>query len=411
VTEAQDHLVDRYLRQSRILRKATTSPAVHREHLRFLEDVLRRLGPEGPATRPRLHLTSTANAVVETVSFSQGCGVVYDYDFGVAMHRLNEFVFGEWPDDHVLSWGLEHLAVSFVAAGEMKSALAALTGSVFLRPSSQPPTDQSALNSAAGCVLIQDYFTIAHECVHLALDDGRLVRLAEAHHEDVVQVMSELRERDADSAEIAASLRSAATSALGGDEALSRRNYPDLLLRLVAGSLSIDELKAGQPHLEEELLCDAAATDLTISALAPEFGEEAVIMAILFGLSNLRSLEFARSLGRTEPPSGKQANAGPLGLGAFSTDGAAAYRLSVWRRWACTSRALPSETLHPALRRMSESYAEAVGDPVLLALSPRFHEGYEMMQSGGMFERRRAGLMTLLSKGADVDVLARIFKN
>jgi hypothetical protein len=413
VSGSQHALVDRYLRQSRIVRKIPTTPAVHDKHLAFFEDAIGRLGPEGPGDAVRLHLTSTANAIVETVSLPGSRAVIYDYDFGEAMRRLNEFALGDWPADPVVGWGLGHLAVSLASAGDFESAFAAINGSAFLQSQSPPQTDEKALHSASACVLIQDYFAIAHECIHLAYDEGRLARLKQLHHEDAQRAVNELRDHVAEGDSLVDALRSAATKALGGDDELCRKMYSDDLLRSTAIFMSPDLLKAGREHLEEELLCDAMATELTNLAMGPEFGEEAVMMAIFFGLSNLRSLEFIRSMGRAVEVDSRAAAQGryqPLlrALLASSTGSAAAYRLSIWRRWACMSQVLPSETLHPALTRMSRSYAEAVGDRVLFAIGPRFQAGYETMKKKGLLERSPMVLMRLISKGCDVDVLTRL---
>lgn len=457
MTDSADYL-DRYLRHNRILRRGAPGSSGHSEHARFLADALLRLQPEGPSRPPRLHLTWTANCIVETLALPAERVLLYDHGYGRAMRRMNEFVFGPLSLDQVISWGLEKLSAALIARGDIKRSLAALYGSVFLRPGTPDVLDDPDLHTAAISALIQDYFAIAHECVHLALEDGRLTVLARAHKADVEWVTNWFRESSAsiDRAVLDDASRAAIKSTLPGfcTPDGTSNTQPDWLVRVMSDLAVRLGVPAEGDHLEEELLCDAVATEMTLGAFRAPFGDEVTIMAIYVGFRNLQELEYIRSLSQQlTRPVGKPFTVGRDDLGealvaqhgaqftfaddaedpelterlahlsaeqgiivrtliadgARSTGRAATHRLSVWRGWLPNSSCeMPSDRVHAGLVRLSDRYSTAVGDPIAFALHERFTAGYEAMGSKGGLVVGPESMLILIRRECDGDVLARI---
>lgn len=408
-----------YLEQSRLIRtNPAPEPFQHHRHAEFLSDVIARLGVEGPATAPELHVVCTANAEVETLNLSGKHVLIFDRDFGAALATLNGFLVGEPQLQAVLGWGLGQLATALALQGEYERAFAALSGSVFL-DSVEYPADARSMKRVAHNVLLQEYFAIAHECVHMALADGRLKDFARVYGQ-IVQAISE------QFAEVPASeARGGAHDPLvkfQGEairellmqpaDAASNTKYESWLRQQLSLPVSASVLGYARGAMREELTCDAVATELTIQALGGAVGEARVIEAIFHGLSNLLSLEYVRFVGRL---AGSQALRDPqqglpvalqLWVGRMGNILNVLVRRIVWRRWL-HARAGNTDATAATLSVLTEHYERRVTS-VLKLLPEQFQEGYAGMQSRGQLILNPAIWSKIMRQGGDPDVLLRI---
>ncbi len=415
-----DIIVDRYVRQSRLVRENPEGPWRHDKYAEFLADVLARLGSQGPTAPPKLHIVSTVNAEVEILAVAQERVLIFDRDFGEALFVLTGFLTGEHPPETILGWGLGRMAASLTVQGDLERAFAALTGSAFIGQPLRAPV-ASSLERLVSSVLVQEYFAIAHECVHMAIADGRIDALAQTHRKQVQRIADHFEEVEEPESEIDSwnsplvKMQGAAFNTMLGEPNPPRgssREFQDWLIEQRPASMSSDVLDTARAHLGEELMCDALATELTLAAWSEKLGEEVVVEAIFNGLSNLQSLEYLRFLGQAAASRSLRDSERGLDLAfrmmlGFSTNTQAAYRRVVWRRWMYGTCEGDGDVLWATLNDLTERYAKTVS-AVLQLLPEQFNSGYESMKSRGTLILNGAIVAKLLARGCDGDVLARI---
>ncbi len=369
--------VARYLTAGRLTQDPgpIAGPAAH-VYARSFQDILSRLDLAEHSSRPRLHVTLTANAVVETLTVVGEDVIVYDQYLGQSFNRLTDFALAEWPVELVIQWGMKHLAIALAARGAYWPSLAAHHLANEPAESERPHERRAEVfERRSQRVGIQEHFVLAHECVHAALRRGSLGDELRTSAEDLVAstVAAADSSRGENSAVVLQALVADEIDAINSGsrvyrispeehaELASRREHEHREREFVGGWVG------ERPYLLEEIVCDFIATDLTL-ARYDEFGVDAadVLEAILHGFHNHSSMEIIREHAR-------QLTHGPRPAGVVEV----AARKTVWRTaapdvWGHYAVNPEPDEIRRRMVAVTELHSRTVGDQLLYTLYADF---------------------------------------
>lgn len=351
----------------------------------FGKTINSRLGSGADSSIGRMHVLRTANCVTETAWLSSERWVLFDTGLKDAMVDLNTLALSESPPQHALRWAFKTLARFLIVEDDWQLACPTLLASGGVSGAAIVSGSTNA-KLADACSVVQNYFILAHEFVHLAFAEGRLTEAAATHDADVTAAFA--------SSEPTADTRAAVRSLLTYDvaEIVARRNGvdpADVALpssgtgQLDAALQSLDAYSTHQrpAQLKEELLCDALATDLAIGAFRDTFDEPLLLLAMYCGFRNLQCVEIIRALAETLAAANRAGDTendpgadtvSPEHTGAVWNAG---WRLTAWRKWLPNSLLrTPGTGIWDMLRRVSRKYDQAIGNEILLALPSRLND-------------------------------------
>lgn len=292
----------RFLAQTRpvLLRAGAGDPRTDRI-ADFFEDILGRMKLPDHHW-PALHTVASPDAIVETLAVDGDAVIVYDHYLAQSFFRLTRFALEGWPADLVMAWACRPLGITFARLGRFGEALVSIHASREL-PESTPPV-YPAVHDGLLNMSLQEYFVLAHECAHTALEHGdpRLVARTGFNevvdrgirHCDDLPTTPAQRKADIQAAArraMAAALRTMRTTAqVTPLDQSSPRAPTELGAYLVS-----------HPHLYEEFRCDVIATEVTMKFAKVKLGlnPRDVLPAILQALLNLDALEHIRQHGRS----------------------------------------------------------------------------------------------------------------
>lgn len=246
----------------------------------------------------------TADAKVENVVLDDKDVTVYDRALGRDYAELNAFTHGRAAPGQVHRWALRRLSVALLSLGAAWPALCA--HHLAERTSRDEPKSQPDKSVPVRRIVdVQEFFVIAHECVHSALHRGSLplpmVESATRLVENAVTAAESTRTAPTTQDVVAAVVRDEVDAINSGSElfridetreralyAARSQQYP---LPNYVGSWVRD-----RPHLIEELVCDLVATDMALLQFADEMDTLAILEAILLGFDNHGTAESIRDL-------------------------------------------------------------------------------------------------------------------
>lgn len=365
--------ISRYIAATRLMSNPDrVSTADAHRHAEAFDDVTSRLEYVVPPRRPRLYVTSTANAMAETLVVEGRDVIVYDTSLGRAFADLSHFASVDSPPDVVVRWGLRHLAIALASLGQfwqslVVSVLSEMKSEALAR---EPPRWSVAPHTEY--VPIQEHFVIAHEWVHVALRQGLLPPEFVRSAEDLVRSTIEAAQ-----ATLYAETSVDVSKALEADEAAavdrgSRYYRIDPEGRAAIASRHkrqerdrryIGPWTENRKWLIEEIVCDFLATDLTLMRFS-DIGADAgdVLDAVFHGFLNHSSLETIRMHA--------QHIAHGLGSSRLELIGS---RLVAWRTaapdtWGHHAKAATPDELRRQMVDVSERHGRAVGDQLLYTL-------------------------------------------
>ena len=416
-------LLRAFLDDTRVPSNRQPAPAEVRQLADFAETINSQLIPDARSPLCRMHVLRTCNCVTETAWFPTGPWILFDTGLKDATTDLNTLALTQSTPQDTFRWAYQTLARFLALEGDWQLACAALLAGDGSSLSNADPESISA-NAAGACTLIQDYFTLAHEFVHLAIAEGRLTKAAAAHDAEVTAAFM--------SSEPTAQTHAATKSLITFDvaAALGRSNGLDTMsvalpdsfageVDSVLRDLGTHDLKTERPaQLKEELLCDALATNLTVGAFRDTFDEPSLLLAIYMGFKNLQCIEIVRDLAETlaaanrgRSPDESEAHTDAASSKHAGAVGNGLWRLSAWRSWLPTSiLRTPSTEMWNMLRRASREYHRSVGDEILLALPSRFNDWLTELQKLGPLPLTR-DLVTLMVLGdCNVETLVKIIE-
>lgn len=371
-------LVSRYLNQTR-LGIGIAHPTLAATYRQSFAEITTMLGFE-KETAPQLHICHSLSALPETLLNDGTRTVIYDQNLGQSFNRLTDFVVSDWPPNLVLRWGFKHLGITLAGLGKYMEASVALMLHKTWPDDGRPTARSNEMLSVRGpLVYMQEYFVLAHECVHAAIDRPDSPFDLRGFEGVIDQVVS-LRKKRLDALD--PSVAEADRSKFAEDElqaissgslnyAISSEDTEVLTSRVPElPSDVLGEWIAERQHLREELLCDAIATQLTVKRFAVEGLSVGYVLAnLLHALHNLTSLEVVRQCGR------KVAGAPDAQAIEISA------RKSFWREltgilYGEEIRRVPGSDL---LVEVTEAHAKSVGDQLIFTLSAEFSHGLERL--------------------------------
>lgn len=363
----------RYIAATRLI--SDSGPTCNPQRGRYaeaLDDVTSRLEFIVPPRRPRLFVTSTLNATVETLAVGGRDVIVYDTTLGRAFADLSGFASADSLPEVVIRWGLKHLAAVLASLGEFGRSLVLCILSDMASESSVRESPRWSVTPPADHVAMQEHFVIAHEWVHIGLRQGLLrpefvrsamelvrstVEAADStlHAETIVDV-SKLLEAD----EAEAIDRGSRYHRIGPE---ARARIAKRHERQSQDGEYIRRWTSDRSWLIEEIVCDFLATDLTLLRYI-DVGADAgdVLDAVLDGFLNHSALETIRV----------HAQHIAHGFGSARLALIAA-RLVAWRTaapdvWGHHVRAATPHETRRRLDGVSERHGRAVGDQVTYTL-------------------------------------------
>ena len=275
-----DRFVHEYLAATRIVDERPVGALVPMYEAMFAA-CSRSLGLD--SERPTLHVTRTAQAISQTLRLDSGQHVViYDQYQGRVNHRLNRFVYEDFPVDLVVRFFLRHTRIACVSAGSLTSA--ALSGALLdvwpvKGDRSSEPASRSTQNTrmATG---FQECFVIAHELAHLAMECGRIPH----HLTDLVDHL--VCDISTDIGSAGATIEQYLTrrqhrnefdgwqaivgEAVAAEFQRSRDGVPYDMEGLRAFAADLPSQLSKHPQVREEALCDALASITVMNVFNPK---------------------------------------------------------------------------------------------------------------------------------------------